>query len=78
MNHLFKVILSILSISSRYVEVELRALIMSYRFYAPNFEKVGAYWFRFVRVCVCFLCVFLIKFNVPFKIISLISRRAIR
>ena len=24
--------------------------------YAPNFEKVGSYWFRLVRLCVC-VCV---------------------
>ena len=27
-----------------------------YIHYAPNFEKVGTYWFRLVRVCVC-VCV---------------------
>ena len=32
MNHLFKRILSILSRSFRYLEVEMKALIMSYRF----------------------------------------------
>ena len=26
-------------------------------YYAPNFEKVGTYWFRLVRVCVC-VCVY--------------------
>ena len=27
--------------------------LIKFSCYAPNFEKVGTYWFRVVRVCVC-------------------------
>ena len=44
------------------------ARLVSNNFYAPNFEKVGTYWFRLVRmyvcvcVCVCmYVCMYVCK-----------------